>query len=233
MANQVAFSNKSIIDLSRDTIKVSYETVERNGSKLSLIGRARCGFEYNFDTSKNTIKSDQLQFSLRVSSSNSTDVTRYNGNIAVLINIQYWEENIDSAGVVTGYTEGVFDTIKIYPYLISESEGYFEIYTLDTDSQYIKTIYVEFINLGESTITFDEVRLNYSITVSQAVVDTVGFDISLLGVDWYPNGFQVAYSGNNNDDRFYWNGDENDNLNGINVNKEKLIYMKNHEELLE
>lgn len=233
MANQLAYSKKSIVDLSKDTIKVSYETVERDGSKLSLVGRARVGFEYNFDTNKNTINSESLQLALKVRSSNNKDTTRYNGNIAVVLNIQYWNEELDSAGVVTGYTDGEYDIAKVFPYLTSEKEGYTDVYTFSIQNKYIKTIYIEFINLGESTITFDKVTLNYSITVSQAVVETVGFDISLLGVDWYPNGFKLSYDGNSNEDNFYWNGDEHDELNGINVNKLKLIYMRNHVELLE
>lgn len=233
MANQLAYSKKSIVDLSKDTVKVTYETVERNGSRLSLVGRARAGFEYNFKTTGDTIQCEQLQLGLRVSSSNTSDTTRYNGNIAVLLQVQYWKETIDSAGVITGYTDGDYDVIKLYPYLESETDGYFNIYNIDTQDKYIKRVYVEFINLGESTITFDKVTLNYSITVSQAVVETVGFDISLLGVTWHPNGFEIEYNGNDNNDKFYWNGDEHDELNGINVNGLKLIYMRNSNEILE
>lgn len=234
MANQVAYSRKSIIDLSKDTIKVSYGTVERNGSKLNLVGRARCGFEYTFNTTGDTIKADQLQLQVTTSSSNSDGNTRYNSNIAVLMQVQYWEEVIDSAGAITDYIDGTYDVFKIFPYLVSESDGYNDIYTFNINSAYIKSIYIEFINLNtEDTVTFDNASLLYSITVSQAVAETVGFDISLLGVDWYPNGFKVTYDGSDTDDKFYWNGDEQDELNGININGVKLIYMKNHNELLE
>ena len=88
-------------------------------------------------------------------------------------------------------------------------------------------------NRLEKTITFEEVSLNYSITVSQAVAETVGFDISLLSVDFYPNGFKIAYDGTDAVDKFYWNGDEHDNLNGINVKGVKLIRIGNYTELLE
>lgn len=234
MANQVAYSRKSIINLSTDSIKVSYGTVERNGSSLSLVGRARCGFEYTFKTTGDTIKTEQLQLQVTASSSNSDGSTRYNGNIAILLQVQYWEEVIDSAGAITDYIDGVYDVFKIFPYLTVESNGYNDIYTFSVDSAYIKSIYVEFIHLNkEDTVTFSNVSLLYSITVSQAVAETVGFDISLLGVDWYPNGFRVTYDGSDTDDKFYWNGDENDELNGINVNGVKLIYMKTHPELLE
>ena len=233
MANQIAYSNKSIIDLSKDTPTKVYNTVERSGSKLKLVGKARCIYDYNFKTSGDTINSEQLQLSFSVESSNSEDYTRYNENIAIIINIQYWQEVKDSAGVVTEYTDGEIDTYKIYPYLTYESDGYFDTYEIPLKSMFIKTINIEYVNLNESTITFDNVKLKYSITVSQAVTETVGFDISLLGVDWYPNGFQVVYDGNDNTDKFYWNGDENDELNGINVNGVKLIYMRNHTEMLE
>jgi hypothetical protein len=234
MANQVAYSRKSIINLSKDTIKVSYGTVERNGSNLSLVGRARCGFEYNFNTTGETIRADQLQLQVTVASSNSDGNTRYNSNIAVLMQVQYWEEVIDSAGAITDYVDGTYDVFKVFPYLVTESDGYNDIYNFSISSAYIKSIYIEFINLNEEdTITFSDVSLLYSITVSQAVAETVGFDISLLGVDWYPNGFKVTYDGSDTDDKFYWNGDEQDELNGINVNGVKLIYMRNHNELLE
>ena len=233
MANQVAYSKKSIIDLSKDTVKVSYNTVERDGSKLSLVGMARCGFEYSFNTTSGAIKTEHLQLVLNVKSSNSEDMTRYNNNIAVLLHVKYWQETVDSSGIVNGYTSGVVDVYKIYPYLTSESDGYFDTYTFDIENDYIESIYIEFINLSESTVTFDNVSLNYSITVSQAVAETVGFDISLLGVDFYPNGFKVSYDGSDTSDKFYWNGDENDELNGINVNGTKLIYINNHSELLE
>jgi hypothetical protein len=234
MANQVAYSRKSIINLSTDSIKVSYGTVERNGSSLSLVGRARCGFEYTFKTTGDTIRADQLQLQVTVSSSDDNGNTRYNSNIAVLMQVQYWEEVIDGAGAITDYIDGTYDVFKIFPYLVTESDGYNDIYTFNISSAYIKNIYIEFINLNnEDTITFDNVRLLYSITVSQAVAETVGFDISLLGVDWYPNGFKVTYDGSDTDDKFYWNGDEHDELNGINVNGVKLIYMRNHNELLE
>lgn len=234
MANQVAYSRKSIVDLSKDAIKVSYGTVTREGNRLNLEGRARCGFEYEYKTTGDTIKSEQLQLQLTVQSSNNDDTTRYNSNIAVLIHVQYWKEVVDGAGAITDYTDGLVNVFKIYPYLISETEGYNDIYTISISSDYIKSIYIEYINLNEnSTVTFSNVSLLYSITVSQAVAETVGFDISLLGVDWYPNGFQVAYDGSDTTDKFYWNGDEQDELNGINVNGVKLIYMRNHSELLE
>lgn len=234
MANQIAYSRKSIINLSSDSIKVSYGTVEKTGGELSLKGRARCGFEYTFKTTGDTIKSEQLQLELDVNSGSAGVSTRYNNNIAVLVQVEYWDEVIDSAGAITGYTNGNTDVYKIYPYLTSETEGYNNLYTLNIDSKYLKTVYIEFINLDESnTVKFSEVSLRYSITVSEAVAETIGFDISLLGVDWYPNGFKVTYSGSDSDDRFYWNGDEQDELNGINVNGVKLIYMRNHTDLLE
>lgn len=234
MANQVAYSRKSIINLSTDSIKVSYGTVERSGNNLSLVGRARCGFEYTFRTTGDTIQTEQLQLQVTASSSNSNGNTRYNSNIAILLQVQYWEEVIDSAGAITDYIDGVYDVFKVFPYLVIESDGYNDIYTFSVDSAYIKSIYIEFINLNEEdTITFSGASLLYSITVSQAVAETVGFDISLLGVDWYPNGFKVTYDGSDTDDKFYWNGDEQDELNGINVNGVKLIYMKTHTELLE
>lgn len=233
MANQVAYSRKSIIDLSKDDIKVSYNTIEREGNILKLIGKARAGFEYQFSNSNEAIKTEHLQLGLKVKSSNNDDTTRYNGNVAVLVHLQYWEEVIDQSGVLTGYTEGETDVYKIFPYLTSEKDGYFDIYTIDTKNNLLKTIYLEYINLSESTITFEEVSLNYSITVSQAVAETVGFDISLLSVDFYPNGFKIAYDGTDAVDKFYWNGDEHDNLNGINVNGVKLIRIGNYTELLE
>lgn len=233
MANQVAYSRKSIIDLSKDEIKVSYNTVERNGSNVSLIGKARAGFEYQFDTGSGAIKTEHLQLGLKVKSSELEDSTRYNGNIAILIHLEYWAEVVDQAGVITGYTNGDKDVYKLFPYLTSENDGYFDIYTIDTRSEYLKSVYIELINLSESTITFYDITLNYSITVSQAVAETVGFDISLLSVDFYPNGFKIAYDGTDAVDKFYWNGDEHDNLNGINVNGEKLIRIGNYTELLD
>lgn len=233
MANQVAYSHKSIINLSTDNIKVSYGTVERIGSNLRLVGRARCGFEYTFKTTGDTIQTEQLQLQVTASSSNSNGNTRYNSNIAILLQVQYWEEVVDGTGTITDYTDGVYDVFKVFPYLVRE-DGYNDIYTFSVDSTYIKSIYIEFINLNEEdTILFSSVKLLYSITLSQAVAETIGFDISLLGVDWYPNGFKVTYDGSDTDDKFYWNGDEQDELNGINVNGVKLIYMKNHNELLE
>lgn len=233
MANQISFSNKSIINLLTDTVKVSYETVERNGESLSLIGRARCGFEYNFDTSGNSLSCEHLQLSLDVNSSDINDNTRYSENVVVLINVQYYEEVLDGSGVVIDYTDGNIDTFKLYPYLLHETDGYNNLYTLDLEDRLVKSIYVEFINLGDTDVTFRNVSLSYSLTVSQSVAETVGFDISLLGVTWHPNGFEIAYSGNDNTDKFYWNADENDELNGINVNGVKLIYMRNSSELLE
>lgn len=233
MANQVAYSSKSIINISKDTPKVTYNNVEIEGNQVKLVGKARAGFEYSFKSSGDTIKSDNLLLGLKVISSNLEDITRYNGNISVLIHIQYWEEIIDSAGIITGYTDGEIDIFKLFPYLSSEKEGYFDEYNLILKNNLIKNIYIEFINLSESVITFDKITLNYSITVSQAIVESVGFDISLLGVNWYPNGFMLEYAGNDNKDKFYWNGDEKDELNGINVNGVKLIYMRNHSELLD
>ena len=234
MANQVAYSKKSIIDLSKDKVKDSHNNIERSGGKLSLVGEASCGFEYTFPTTGKTLMADHLQLELTTTSDNNTDITRYNSNIAVLINIKYWEEKVEQSGAVSGYKEGKVDTYKIFPYLKkNESEGYFNTYNIDLDNKYVKSIYIKYINLSESTITFNKVKLHYSLTVSQAVAETVGFDISLLGVDFYPNAFQVAYDGTDENDKFYWNGDENDNLNGINVNNVKLIYIKNHTELLD
>ena len=88
MANQVAYSKKSIIDLSKDKVKDSHNTIERSGGKLSLVGEASCGFEYTFPTTGKTLMADHLQLELTTTSDNNTDITRYNRNIAVLINIK-------------------------------------------------------------------------------------------------------------------------------------------------
>ena len=117
MANQVAYSKKSIVDLSKDKVKDSHNTIERSGGKLSLVGEASCGFEYTFPTTGKTLMADHLQLELTTTSDNNTDITRYNSNIAVLINIKYWEEKVEQSGAVSGYKEGKVDTYKIFPYL--------------------------------------------------------------------------------------------------------------------
>lgn len=235
MSEEVAYSRNSIVNIDKDNIKVSYGTVNKDGNKVELINRARCGFEYSFDTSSKILKCKQLLLGLSVKSTNEQAVSRYNGNIALLVQIQYWKEQVDSAGAVTGYTDGNIEIIKLYPYIKGETDGYIDSYIIQTNSnEYIKTIYIEMISLDEeNTITFYDVTLYNSITVSQAISDTIGFDISFLGVDWYPNGAELAFNGSDETIKLYWNGDEYDEFNGIDVNHEGFIYSRNHSELLE
>ena len=233
MADQVAFSVKSITDLKKDTVNIISGSVTAENGIVSIagIGSAYLSFDYKY--TGDTIMTNSLQLKIKVGSNNSADNTRYNDDIALKLRVQYWSAETDSAGAVTGYVDGNYSNFIIYPYLTGETEGYTDTFVLDIDSQYIKNIYIELDNKSADTINFSKLELYYGVTVSQAVAETIGFDISLIGVDWYPNGFQVNYSNSDTSDKFYWNGDENDNLNGINVNGEKLIYMRNHTELLQ
>ena len=74
MANQIAYSRKSIINLSGDSIKVSYGTVEKTGGELSLKGRARCGFEYTFKTGF-WYPFDQNEYGVELHSGDECEVT--------------------------------------------------------------------------------------------------------------------------------------------------------------
>ena len=233
VADQVAFSVKSITDLKKDTVNTISGSVTTENGVVSIAGAGSAFLSFDYKYSGDTIRSNNLQLKIKVASNNSADNTRYNDEIAIKLRVQYWLAETDGAGAVTGYVDGNYSNFTIYPYLTGETEGYTDTFVLDIEDQYIKNIYIELDNKSADTVSFSKLELYYGVTVSQAVAETIGFDISLIGVDWYPNGFQVIYSNSDTTDKFYWNGDENDNLNGINVNGEKLIYMRNHTELLQ
>ena len=237
MANQVAFSNASIIDLTKDSIEDSSGTVSLSAGILTMSGTARAVFEYEYNTTSNQLSSDSLQLSLLCKCEDIT--TRYNDKLYVNIYITYYEATTDENGNITGYAIGDTDNFTFWPYTKEEleDEGVSNVvntYNLSIEPTLIKKIRVEYcFETTSDTVRIQEVSLNYSITVSQAVSETIGFDISLDRVDWYTNGFRLTYANSSGEDRFYWNGDEHDNLNGINVNGEKLIYMETHNELLD
>lgn len=234
MSDQVALSNKSLINLSSDTPVSTIGSVSVVNSQISMGAESQAIFEYNYNTSgESSVDTQGLQLDLRVNSSDPSTNTRYTDIIKVILQIQYYNEETDSNGNLTDYVDGNIDQFLIIPYLDSESKGYINSYQIPVDNRYIKKISVIYTNNSNDSIVISEVSLRYTMTVSKAIYETVGFDISLVSVEWHPNGFRLVYDGAENDDRFYWNGNQQDELNGIDVNHVKLIAINNHLELLE
>lgn len=233
MAEELSFSSKSIINLLKNDAVYIKGSVGRTSNSLVVNSGSAVGFEYNYNTGNNILKAQKLLFSIKVMSSNSDDISRYNENISITLRVQYYKKEVDSSGATTGYKDGKFRIFEIMPYLENETDGKIIEYTFDIGDEYIKQIYLEIDNNGDSQISLYDDSLYYSIELSKAVSDTMSFAVSLLGVSFYPNGFTLDYNGTDDTDKFYWNGDSNDELNGVDLNHEKLIYIKTHTELLD
>lgn len=235
MARQRDYSSFSIIDLNKDTPVETSGTVSVVNTEITLTGVSRAVYEYDYNTTSNPLSAESLQF---IFFADSSLATRYAADVYVCFYVTYWQETKDEGGNVTGYEEGATDSFTLYPYMRSEAVEVgipdTNIYTLYLQDLQIKKIRIEYTSISETeTVKYIDPSLNQSVSVSQAISEAVGFDISLERVDWYTNGFRLTYANTSNEDRFYWNGDEHDNLNGINVNGEKLIYMETHNELLD
>ena len=234
MAGQVALSAQSMINLSTDTPASTQGTVTRQNGQVIISGQSAIGFNYDFETSGAlSLRTQGLNFNIRLKAATGvTGQSRYNNIVRVLIAIQYYKEVL-SDGVLTGYESGGIEQFNIIPYYDNETGGYIYSYDLETNSGLIQRIFIGLYNESESnTVTFYGDSLYYMMTVNEAISKAVGFDVSLDIVDWYPNGFKLTYSGDQ-EDRLYWNGDENDNLNGVDVNHNKLILSRDHTELLD
>lgn len=235
MSNQITYSSNSTVDLWKDQMVESSGSATLSTGIIYLSGTARAVFEYEFNTTSYQLQADSLQFNLEAL---GNITTRYNNKLYICFYVTYWQEVLTN-GTVSGYEEGKTDSFTIYPYVHSEMEeaGNLEgvnSYTLQIRQNLIKKIRIEYCLVTEGdAVQIKNVQLNNSVSVSSAISEAVGFDISLERVDWYTNGFRLTYANSSGEDRFYWNGDEHDNLNGINVNGEKLIYMETHDELLD
>lgn len=225
--SEIAYSKDSIIDLFNDTPFTTTGSVVQNSDSLVIGTDSKVGFKYQFDTNTNAFISEgfQLQLTLYTSSSDTT----YDGDdISVLIRVRYYTE------VEGAYQVGKYEYNVILPYLWSERSDYIDSFDIELDSNsFIESIYLEIKNTSGQSITITSDKLLYKVSLSQAIVDTVNSYLSLMSFDVHPNGFALNYEGTEGQLRLYWNGDENDNLNGIDVNHEKLISIVQHSEPLE
>ena len=224
---QITYSKKSLINIKKDIAlsSTSNTSVDKSEGIIKIINSGKVVYLYEYNTEK-ARDAEKLKFSCSLTDNNSDGNSLYNGNTHVNIIVQYYTE-------INGeYADGSIERFYLYPYFSNESKRK-SIEIELSNSNKIKSIQVEYVSNNAGIVEFSGVKLKYSIDVSDAVAETVGFDISLLAVDWYPNGFKVSYNGVDGEDKFYWNSDENDELNGINVNNEKLIKFTNHSDLLD
>lgn len=227
MADNLVYSQKSLIAPATDLITSQFGDIVRSGDSLTMPAGSSVIYTYNYNTTNNVLRTDNLRFMPNLSSTSSLG-TAYNPIVSVEFKILYYLPVDDT------YEDGASQSFVIYPYFVSESLGYFGYYDIElNNSNFIKSIVITFSNTSNAPVVFRGTSLLYSQSLAQGVTGIVNTSISLAGVHWYPNGFRVIYNGSDDADKFFWVLDNSDNLAGININGERLVPFWEHTELLE
>jgi len=244
----LVFSNTSIQRIGSDIISYIIPVegaVQQDAVNNSLHLNASAGytvvagFEYNWSASA-AYKTDALQFNLTCTPDVANSINRVGFYIDTIV--QYYRPIIDeNTGSIIGYTDGRFDTIRIFPYFVGQAfQGYISSHILSLDSSLnIKKISLYYCNTSDTGVTCSNVSLFSSISMTDKIAQTVGFTISLSRVEFRPNAFLLWYNSSDGEpDRFYWiTGVDPETsqevLTGIDINHNRVISITDSDELLE
>lgn len=165
MAQDVVYSNKSIVDISNDSYTVDKGTVTRSGGVLTLGADSRCTFSKSFG--EKGIEASKLKVQCDVD--NSGAISRYNNNIAVQLKVQYYEREYKNNDYV--YKDGKWQTIELIPYSTNEARGNYKEDIIDTEDSYIKQVKVIIRNNGTSDgVKLTKLNIFNTVTVDKEVI---------------------------------------------------------------
>ena len=169
MVNSLVWNKKSIIDLTKDTMISSSGDVSVENANLILGAHSSAKYSYTYNTSNNTLQTDNLRFILDVMNTNTSASSRYDESVQVEVSIQSYKQNKDEYGNDAGYTLGGTNTIQLHPYFIHETEGYTNTYDIDIPKDMIVLLDIEFINESENRVGFITPRLFNSMEIMDAI----------------------------------------------------------------
>lgn len=190
--NDTIWSNDSIINIISDTPSSQTGTVSISGSRVTLGSLSSIEYTYDYGYEGTILRTNSLLIKCRASCSDSSLETRYNEYLAVEISIRYWKQDSESE---TGYVEGNWSKLRVYPYFSSENEGYTIDIPADITLDYIDTIKIKILtgNLGTETVTVSLLDVYWEMSISEVINEYSG------NKQW--KSFD-AYNGDETGDRF-------------------------------
>lgn len=169
MDTQLNWSRNSILDINSDVYVVNQGTASVSNNNLTLGANSSVSYQYYYGSSQKLIRTNKLRNLLSVYCNDKDLLTRYNNNLEVNIKIQYYDAKEDTSGNVTDFTDGIYDTFNIYPYLTSEYEGYTNEFIIEIQNLYIKTITITFINRLDQQVSFQLPRVYPSLDLEASI----------------------------------------------------------------
>lgn len=167
MAQDVVYSNKSIIDIGLDIYTVDKGTVSRLDGILVLGAESRCTFNKSFGDKG--IEASKLK--VQCSIDKTGVVSRYNNNIAVKLRIQYYEREYKDNDYV--YKDSKWQTIELIPYDINEEKGNYKEDIIDTEEKYIKQMKIIVRNNGTSDgVKLTKLNIFNTVTIDKDAIKT-------------------------------------------------------------
>ena len=232
LANEITYSTSSILNIFTTNPSGYSGSYTQSASSLVLGPSSAVTFSLSFNTSSNPLNSESLQLQIVLGTENVSLSSLYSSDVSVSISVEYFDETTDANGTVTSYVDGPTDLLTFFPFYSFETstQGYSSSFTSSLKGLYIKSIAVTFYNKLSSSITIRRFLLQNSQTLSQAVTNTLSFDVAINSITWHPNAFTLDYTGAEQL-VLYWNGDAaTDSLNGINVGGKRLIRFNDSQE---
>ena len=167
MAQDVVYSNKSIIDIGSDIYTVDKGTVSRSDGVLVLGAESRCTFNKSFGDKG--IEASKLK--VQCSIDKTGVVSRYNDNIAVKLRIQYYEREYKNNDYV--YKDSKWQTIELIPYDTNEAKGNYKEDIIDTEEKYIKQMKIIVRNNGTSDgVKLTKLNIFNTVTIDKDAIKT-------------------------------------------------------------
>lgn len=190
-SNNTIWSEDSIINIISDSPSSQTGTISISGSRVTLGSLSSIEYTYDYGYEGTILRTNSLLIKCRASCSNSDLETRYNEYLAIEISIRYWKQDSDSE---TGYIEGNWSKLRVYPYFSSENEGYTIDIPADITLDYIDTIKIKILtgDLGTETVTVSLLDVYWEMSISEVINEYSG-TAQIQRIDTYDDGLIGYY----------------------------------------
>lgn len=198
MDTQIAWSNKSILNIKTDQPYNQSGQVSISGSTLLLGQDSSISYLYTYGQEASLLKTNKLRALISVSAQDTSILSRNSDNIQVVLTIQYYKEKQNSEGEVEGFEDGHFDSIVVSPYFIHEhsgNTGYMDEFISNIDNLYIKSLLITFKNKTNTYLNFQLPRIYPSLGLEDAIKESgiTGSAAQIESIGIYNDGIVVRY----------------------------------------
>lgn len=175
MARADVYKKKSIVNISKDDYTVNTGSVTRSGNTLNFSSNSRCTFSKSY-TKKKPLTSSKLKVEYNLGLTGSDISTRYNNNIQINLNIEFYNGTYNESTENTKLTDGKKKTIQIIPYKNNENTGGYKFEEIELESNYIKSIDIIIAYYGSGSMRLNNLGIYVTVIGDESSVTEIDDD---------------------------------------------------------